>query len=57
MTLSEIAIQLNYGVAHLSSQFKKITGYTTQFKQLKIIRGNRLMDYKSYKVYHNCVTK
>jgi AraC-like DNA-binding protein len=29
MTLSEIAIQLNYSsVAHLSSQFKKITGYT-----------------------------
>jgi AraC-like DNA-binding protein len=37
MTLSEIAIQLSYSsVAHLSSQFKKITGYTpTQFKQLK----------------------
>jgi AraC-like DNA-binding protein len=36
MTLSEIAIQLNYSsVAHLSSQFKKITGYTYQFKQLK----------------------
>jgi AraC-like DNA-binding protein len=36
MTLSEIAIQLNYSsVAHLSSQFKKITGYLLQFKQLK----------------------
>jgi AraC-like DNA-binding protein len=37
MTLSEIAIQLNYSnVAHLSNQFKKTTGYSpTQFKQLK----------------------
>jgi AraC-like DNA-binding protein len=37
MTLSEIAIQLNYSsVAHLSSQFKKNHGlYPTQFKQLK----------------------
>jgi AraC-like DNA-binding protein len=36
MTLSEIAIQLNYSsVAHLSSQLKN-HGYTpTQFKQLK----------------------
>ncbi|MFE3869952.1 helix-turn-helix domain-containing protein [Flavobacterium sp. ZS1P70] len=37
LTLSEIAMQLNYtDVAHLSNQFKKITGVTpTHFKQLK----------------------
>ncbi|MFV5688668.1 helix-turn-helix domain-containing protein [Flavobacterium sp. ZT3R25] len=37
LTLSEIAIKLNYSdVAHLSNQFKKITGVTpTHFKQLK----------------------
>lgn len=36
-TLSEIAIQLNYSnVAHLSNQFKKVTGFTpTHFKKLK----------------------
>lgn len=37
LTLSEIAIDLNYSnVAHLSNQFKKVTGYTpTQFKKEK----------------------
>ena len=37
MTLSEIAIQLNYSdVAHLSNQFKKTTGFTpTHFKKTK----------------------
>jgi AraC-like DNA-binding protein len=37
LTLSEIAWQLHYSsVAHLSAQFKKITGQTaTRFKQLK----------------------
>lgn len=37
LTLSEIALQLNYSsVAHLSRQFKKVTGFTpTYFKQLK----------------------
>lgn len=37
LSLSEIADILNYSnVAHLSNQFKKITGYTpTSFKQLK----------------------
>lgn len=37
LSLSEIADLLNYSnVAHLSNQFKKITGYTpTHFKQLK----------------------
>ncbi|MGO4904554.1 helix-turn-helix domain-containing protein [Flavobacterium sp. W20_MBD1_R3] len=37
LTLSEIAIQLNYSnVAHLSNQFKKVTGFTpTHFKKLK----------------------
>jgi AraC-like DNA-binding protein len=37
LSLSEIALQLNYSsVAHLSRQFKKLTGFTpTYFKQLK----------------------
>jgi AraC-like DNA-binding protein len=37
LTLSEIAIQLNYSdVAHLSNQFKKMTGFTpTHFKKIK----------------------
>lgn len=37
LTLSEIAFQLNYSsTAHLSAQFKKITGMTTStFKQLQ----------------------
>ncbi|WPR72759.1 AraC family transcriptional regulator [Flavobacterium sp. NG2] len=37
LTLSEIAFQLNYSsVAHLSNQFKKVTGFTpTYFKNLK----------------------
>ena len=37
MTLSEIAIILNYSsVSHLSSQFKKVTGFTpSYFKELK----------------------
>ena len=37
LTLSEIAIQLKYNdVAHLSNQFKKVTGYTpTYFKKAK----------------------
>jgi AraC family transcriptional regulator len=37
LTLSEIAFKLNYSsVAHLSTQFKKITGFTpSQFKKLK----------------------
>ncbi len=36
LTLSEIAIKLNYSnVAHLSNQFKKVTGFTpTHFKSL-----------------------
>lgn len=37
LTLSEIALKLHYSsVAHLSRQFKKVTGFTpTYFKQLK----------------------
>jgi len=37
LSLSEIAIQLNYSnVAYLSSQFKKVTGFTpTHFKKMK----------------------
>lgn len=43
-TLGEIAFKLGYSsVAHLSSQFKKITGFTpTQFKQLKEHNRKRL---------------
>ncbi len=38
MNLTEIAWELHYSsVAHLSNQFKKVTGYTpSQFKQLKL---------------------
>lgn len=37
LTLSEIAFQLNYSsIAHLSNQFKKVTGFTpTHFKKLE----------------------
>jgi AraC-like DNA-binding protein len=46
MTLSEIAIQLNYSnIAHLSNQFKKTSGFTpTQFKQLKEVRRKQIDD-------------
>ena len=44
LTLSEIAIQLNYSnVAHLSNQFKKVTGFTpTHFKKLKEIKRKQI---------------
>lgn len=44
MTLSEIAIQLNYSnVAHLSNQFKKTTGFTSShFKQLKVKKKKQI---------------
>lgn len=44
LNLSEIAFKLHYSsVAHLSSQFKKITGVTpTFFKQLKLKRTTNL---------------
>ncbi len=44
LTLSEIAYQLHYSsVAHLSNQFKKITGLSPSFyKQLKQKRKNNL---------------
>jgi AraC-like DNA-binding protein len=46
LTLTEIAWKLNYSsVAHLSNQFKKITGLTpSYFKQLKTKRLNTLED-------------
>ena len=46
LTLTEIAWKLNYSsVAHLSNQFKKITGLTpSYFKQLKNKRLNSLDD-------------
>lgn len=44
LTLSEIAFKMNYSsTAHLSNQFKKITGLTpTHFKMLKDKRRNTL---------------
>lgn len=44
LTLTEIAWKLNYSsVAHLSNQFKKVTGLTpTYFKELKNIREKNL---------------
>jgi AraC-like DNA-binding protein len=44
LTLSEISYRLNYSsVAHLSNQFKKVTGLTpTYFKSLKHKRRNTL---------------
>src|SRR5687768_11238869 len=46
LNLTEISYKLNYSsVAHLSSQFKKVTGLTpTFFKQLKHKRRNALED-------------
>ena len=46
LNLSEIAFNLNYSsVAHLSNQFKKITGLSpTYFKKLKIKRKHNLED-------------
>ncbi|HLP63121.1 AraC family transcriptional regulator [Flavobacterium sp.] len=44
MSLTEIAYSLNYStVAHLSKQFKKVTGFTpTYFKQLKIKKRKQI---------------
>jgi len=46
LTLTEIAYKLHYSsVAHLSHQFKKITGLTpTYFKELKEVRVSNLED-------------
>ena len=46
LTLTEIAYRLHYSsVAHLSNQFKKITGLTpTYFKELKEMRVRNLED-------------
>ena len=46
LTLSEISYKLNYSsVAHLSNQFKKITGLTaTFFKTLKNLKRSNLED-------------
>ncbi len=46
LTLSEIAIQLNYSsTAYLSNQFKKITGLTpSHFKKLKQVKRQQLED-------------
>jgi AraC-like DNA-binding protein len=44
LTLSEIAFQLNYSsVAHLSNQFKKVTGLTpSHFKKMRTIKRRPL---------------
>jgi AraC-like DNA-binding protein len=44
LTLSEVAYQMGYSsVQHLSTQFKKITGYTpSHFKQIKENKRNPL---------------
>ena len=44
LTLSEIAAVLNYSsVAHLSNQFKKVTGFSpSYFKKLKTIQRKEL---------------
>ncbi|MEZ5056304.1 MAG: AraC family transcriptional regulator [Saprospiraceae bacterium] len=46
MTLNEIAYQLNYSsVAHLSNQFKKVTGFSpSYFKQLKEKKRKQIED-------------
>ena len=44
LTLTQIADELNYSsVAHLSSQFKKVTGLpASHFKKLRAIRRNTI---------------
>lgn len=46
MTLNEIAFLLNYSsVAHLSNQFKKVTGFSpSYFKQLKELKRRQIED-------------
>ena len=46
MNLSEITFLLNYSsVAHLSNQFKKVTGFSpTYFKQLKVKKRQQIED-------------
>ncbi len=49
LTLSEIAIQLNYSnVAHLSNQFKKVTGFSpSHFKKLKEVKRKQIDNLSS----------
>ncbi len=46
LNLTEIAYKMHYSsVAHLSTQFKKVTGLTpSHFKQLKVKRRSMLED-------------
>ncbi|WP_291116826.1 AraC family transcriptional regulator [Flavobacterium sp. UBA6135] len=46
ISLSEIADSLNYSnVAHLSNQFKKVTGFSpTHFKNLKVVKRKQIED-------------
>ncbi len=48
LNLTEIAFRMHYSsVAHLSAQFKKVTGLTpTHFKQLKVKRRSMLDDMR-----------
>jgi AraC-like DNA-binding protein len=48
LSLSEIAYQLNYSsVAHLSAQFKKVTGLTpSYFKNKRTLKRNPLDEVK-----------
>ena len=60
LNLTEIAYQMHYSsVAHLSAQFKKVTGLTpTHFKQIKIKRLSMLEIFESCKLstdlYQRC---
>ena len=46
LNITEIAWKMNYSsVAHLSNQFKKVTGLSpSHFKQLKVKRRNQIED-------------
>jgi len=46
LNITEIAWKMNYSsVAHLSNQFKKITGLSpSHFKQLKVKRRSQIED-------------
>lgn len=57
LTLSQIADQVNYcSVAHLSAQFKKVTGLSPRFfKQLKVKRRKTLESLWIMKLFSNIV--
>jgi AraC-like DNA-binding protein len=59
LNITEIAWKLNYSsVAHLSNQFKKVTGLTpSHFKQLKVKRRSPLEDIGNVEYEFHHVTK